>query len=165
MSDHCPLALDRDGYTAVLDGRNLDLTYSEFEILYHLAASPGRVFSTEQLYSAAWGEDAVNAAATARVCVYRIRKKLGAHSALIETVRKVGYRFAARGAVVRPAQVGAAPGVPPGVVAGLAGGIAAAARALAVLSPSDSADLEALKRLHDDPDVRRLVGLGEGGDA
>lgn len=89
-----PLALNLETYQAGLDGRPLDLTYMEYELLRYLAAHPGRVFTREVLLSRVWGYEYFGGARTVDVHVRRLRAKLGEeHAHLIETVRSVGYRF------------------------------------------------------------------------
>ena len=81
-------------YTARLDGRVLDLTFKEFELLKYLAQHPGRVFTRHQLLQEVWGYDYFGGTRTVDVHVRRLRAKLGPeHEALIGTVRNVGYRF------------------------------------------------------------------------
>jgi DNA-binding response OmpR family regulator len=81
-------------YTAKLDGRVLDLTFKEFELLKYLAQHPGRVFTRHQLLQEVWGYDYFGGTRTVDVHVRRLRAKLGPeHEALIGTVRNVGYRF------------------------------------------------------------------------
>jgi two-component system alkaline phosphatase synthesis response regulator PhoP len=89
-----PLALNLETYQAAVDGRPLDLTYMEYELLRFLAARPGRVFTREVLLSQVWGYEYFGGARTVDVHVRRLRAKLGEeHAHLIETVRSVGYRF------------------------------------------------------------------------
>ena len=89
-----PLALNLETYQAVLDGRTLDLTFMEYELLRFLAAHPGKVFTREVLLSRVWGYEYFGGARTVDVHVRRLRAKLGEeHAGLIETVRSVGYRF------------------------------------------------------------------------
>ena len=87
------LVIDPSGYTARLRGRALDLTYKEFELLRHLAANPGRVFTRAQLLQEVWGYDYFGGTRTVDVHVRRLRAKLGDLEQLIGTVRNVGYRF------------------------------------------------------------------------
>ena len=88
-----PLAIDPDGYAATLDGRPLNLARREFELLALLAASPGQVFTAEQIYDRVWG-NRFGDLSTVTVHVQRIRKKLGDGGARwVQTVRGVGYRF------------------------------------------------------------------------
>lgn len=89
-----PIEIDEDGYLASVAGEQLDLTYTEFELLKYLVANPGRVLTREQLLSAVWGYDYYGGTRTVDVHVRRLRAKLGAeHDWLIGTVRNVGYRF------------------------------------------------------------------------
>ena len=88
------LVVDEATYTARVSGRQLDLTYKEFELLKFLAQHPGRVFTRAQLLQEVWGYDYFGGTRTVDVHVRRLRAKLGAeHEALIGTVRNVGYRF------------------------------------------------------------------------
>lgn len=88
------IVIDEAGYAAKLNGKQLDLTYTEFELLKYLAQHPGRVFSREQLLSDVWGYDYYGGTRTVDVHVRRLRAKLGPeHESVIGTVRNVGYRF------------------------------------------------------------------------
>ena len=78
----------------LLNGAQLDLTYTEFELLKYLAQHPGRVFSRETLLSDVWGYDYYGGTRTVDVHVRRLRAKLGQYDHYIGTVRNVGYRFA-----------------------------------------------------------------------
>jgi DNA-binding response OmpR family regulator len=90
------VTVDEATYTAKLNGRALDLTFKEFELLKHLAQHPGRVFTRQQLLQEVWGYDYFGGTRTVDVHVRRLRAKLGSeHETLIGTVRNVGYRFVA----------------------------------------------------------------------
>jgi hypothetical protein len=93
--DGAPLVrIDTVRRTAEIDGRELDLTYLEFELLAHLVAHPGRVHTRDQLVSTVWGYGHVGDGRTVDVHVARLRRKLGAeHRAAIQTVRRVGYKY------------------------------------------------------------------------
>jgi DNA-binding response OmpR family regulator len=87
------VVIDEASYSAKVQGRPLDLTFKEFELLRFLAQHPGRVFSREQLLSEVWGYDYFGGTRTVDVHVRRLRAKLGDLESLIGTVRNVGYRF------------------------------------------------------------------------
>ena len=88
------LVIDENTYSARIDGRVLDLTYKEFELIKHLAQHPGRVFTRAQLLQEVWGYDYFGGTRTVDVHVRRLRAKLGLeYEVLIGTVRNVGYRF------------------------------------------------------------------------
>lgn len=91
------IVIDEAGYSAKVSGTQLDLTYTEFELLKYLAQHPGRVFSRQQLLSDVWGYDYFGGTRTVDVHVRRLRAKLGPeHESVIGTVRNVGYRFVAQ---------------------------------------------------------------------
>ncbi len=92
--EHSGLALNLETYQAAINGRPLDLTYMEYELLKFLASHPGKVFSRETLLSRVWGYDYYGGARTVDVHIRRLRAKLGEeHANLIQTVRSVGYSF------------------------------------------------------------------------
>jgi DNA-binding response OmpR family regulator len=89
------VAINSDTYQVTVDGRPLDLTYKEFELLRFLASRPGRVFTRGSLLREVWGYDFYGGTRTVDVHIRRLRAKLGPeHEHLIETVRGVGYRAA-----------------------------------------------------------------------
>jgi DNA-binding response OmpR family regulator len=87
------VTIDEVSYQAKVNGRALDLTFKEFELLRFLAGHPQRVFTREQLLSEVWGYDYFGGTRTVDVHVRRLRAKLGDMESLIGTVRNVGYRF------------------------------------------------------------------------
>ncbi|MFJ8583452.1 winged helix-turn-helix domain-containing protein [Streptomyces sp. NPDC093595] len=89
-----PVTVDSSRRTAFVDGRPLDLTYLEFELLAHLVAHPHRVHTRDQLVTTVWGYGHVGDGRTVDVHVARLRRKLGAeHRRTIQTVRRVGYKY------------------------------------------------------------------------
>jgi DNA-binding response OmpR family regulator len=94
LVEYGDLALNLETYQATIDGRPLDLTYMEYELLKFFTTHPGKVFTREQLLSRVWGYEYYGGARTVDVHVRRLRAKLGEERAgLIQTVRSVGYRF------------------------------------------------------------------------
>jgi DNA-binding response OmpR family regulator len=90
-----PLSIDTDTYRVTANGRPVDLTFKEFELLRYLAERPGRVFTRPSLLREVWGYDFYGGTRTVDVHVRRLRAKLGPeYEHLIETVRSVGYRAA-----------------------------------------------------------------------
>ncbi len=90
--EHLGVRIDRVRHRAYAEGRELDLTPTEFRLLECLLRQPGRAFTRHQLMDAAIGEGAIVLERTIDVHIKTLRKKLGT-SDLIETVRGVGYRF------------------------------------------------------------------------
>ncbi len=88
------LLIDRESFTVCLEGRALDVSRTEFELLALLASQPGRVFTREQILDGAWRDGGCVTDRTVDAHIKSLRKKIG-HAELIETVRGVGYRFKA----------------------------------------------------------------------
>ncbi len=86
------LTLNLDTREALLDGRPLDLTAREFELLLTLLNAPGRVFTREMLLAKLWGYDFYGDERVVDSHIKNLRRKLGRD--YIETVRGVGYRAA-----------------------------------------------------------------------
>ena len=82
------------GRREVLAGKkNVELTYTEFNILYTVARRPGLVFTRYQIVDAVHGDDYLVTDRAVDVQIVSLRKKLGSFGKYIETVRGVGYRF------------------------------------------------------------------------
>jgi two-component system phosphate regulon response regulator PhoB len=89
------IEVDRTHHVARLEGRELELTPTEFQLLWTFARQPGRPFSRAELMDASRGEDTTAMERTIDVHIRSLRRKLGEHASAIETVRGVGYRFKA----------------------------------------------------------------------
>ena len=90
------LSLDPDRREAKVDGRMLELTYVEFELLRTLVAQPGKVFSRRALLQAIWGDSSYREPRTIDVHVRHLREKVEQDPSepdLILTVRGAGYRL------------------------------------------------------------------------
>ena len=85
--------VDRDRHRVTILDEPLDLTPSEFGLLGALVRQPGRVFSRAELIDSALGGDSLVLERTIDVHVRSLRKKMGGHAVLVETVRGIGYRF------------------------------------------------------------------------
>jgi two-component system phosphate regulon response regulator PhoB len=90
--EHLAVRIDRVRHRAFAEGRELDLTPTEFRLLECMLRQPGRAFTRHQLMDAAIGEGAIVLERTIDVHIKTLRRKLGTAD-LIETVRGVGYRF------------------------------------------------------------------------
>lgn len=87
-----PLVLDDKTYEAYLDGRKLDLSTKEFQILSLLMKHPNNVLTREQIYENVWGDDygEIN---TVTVHIKNIRKKTGGRYDFIKTIWGIGYKY------------------------------------------------------------------------
>jgi len=88
------ITLDRQRREVHIEGERVDLTFSEFEILWLLAGNPGQVFTRARIVEGVRGADAAITERAVDVRLVRLRRKLGAVAGSIETVRGVGYRLA-----------------------------------------------------------------------
>ncbi len=77
----------------IANGKPVDLTFTEFQVLYYLAKRPGWVFTRTQIVDAVRGDDYPVTDRSVDVQIVGLRKKLGSCGRYIETVRGVGYRF------------------------------------------------------------------------
>lgn len=83
-------------YKVEKDGRDLDLSRNEFELLIFLSKNPRQVFSREQLYERIWGFDSYGDLNTVTVTINRLRQKIEdnpKNPKYILTVWGVGYKF------------------------------------------------------------------------
>jgi two-component system alkaline phosphatase synthesis response regulator PhoP len=85
------LIIDATQYKTSINSKIFVLAKKEFELLYLLAAQPGRVFLRNEILSQVWGNDVIVGDRTIDVHVRKIRVKLGVD--LITTVKGVGYKF------------------------------------------------------------------------
>jgi len=90
--EHMGVRIDRVRHRALVEGKEIDLTPTEFRLLECLVRQPGRAFTRHQLMDSAIGDGAVVLERTIDVHIKTLRRKLGTAD-LIETVRGVGYRF------------------------------------------------------------------------
>ncbi|MDG4834531.1 response regulator transcription factor [Solwaraspora sp. WMMD1047] len=90
-----PVALDPARRTVAVGGEPVQLTSTEFDLLAHLMARPGRVFTREELLASVWGYAAHSGTRTVDVHVAQVRAKLGVGAEVIRTHRGVGYACAA----------------------------------------------------------------------
>lgn len=90
------LEIDTGSRQVSVNGREVQLTTKEYEILLFLASHPGIVFTKERLLDAIWGNEYFGDTATIAVHTHKIRKKIETdptNPAYIETIWGTGYRF------------------------------------------------------------------------
>lgn len=90
---HGPLSLDRTRHRVSVEGAEVNLTATEFELLRVLMQSPGRVLSRAQLVEHAYGTDHYITDRTVDSHIRRVRRKLTTAADLLETVYGVGFRL------------------------------------------------------------------------
>jgi len=89
------LVINLDAYELMVDGKRVDTPPKEMELLYHLALTPNRVYTRNQLLDEVWGFDYFGDSRTVDVHVKRLREKLEGVSDKwsLKTVWGVGYKF------------------------------------------------------------------------
>jgi len=89
------LVINLDSYELMVDGKRVDTPPKELELLFHLASSPNRVFTRNQLLDEVWGFDYFGDSRTVDVHIKRLREKLEGVSDQwsLKTVWGVGYKF------------------------------------------------------------------------
>jgi two-component system phosphate regulon response regulator PhoB len=88
-----PIQIDRSAHRVAIEGRDIDLTATEYKLLLTLVERRGRVQSRPQLLETVWEAQPDIQTRTVDMHVQRLRTKLGVAGELIETVRGFGYRF------------------------------------------------------------------------
>ncbi|WLR49816.1 response regulator transcription factor [Bacillus tianshenii] len=90
------LTIDEKGYNVFVEGKQVDLSAKEFQLLYFLATHEGQVFSKEQLFDRVWGYERYGDINTITVYIRKIREKIEttpSKPTFIKTVWGIGYKF------------------------------------------------------------------------
>ena len=88
-----PISVILSSRFASCEGKELELTMREFDLLAYLMQNAGEVFSRDALLKNVWGWDFSGGSRTVDMHVLTLRQKLGNHADMIETIRGVGYRL------------------------------------------------------------------------
>ena len=87
------LVIDFTGRTVEVDGRRVDLSPKEYDLLFYMASNKNIALTREMLITNVWGYDFYGDDRTLDTHIKLLRKSLGPYSKLIVTLRGVGYRF------------------------------------------------------------------------
>lgn len=88
------LYIDKDAYLTYIDGKRLELTLKEFELLLYLKENAGRVLTRDQLLNAIWGYDYMGDTRTVDSHIARLRTKLSDFGTThLKTIYGMGYKF------------------------------------------------------------------------
>lgn len=87
------VAIDRDARQVVLDGKNVDLSPTEYKLLNYLMSNTGKALSRRQILNQVWNYDYYGNLRTVDTHINRLRIKLGDKGRYIRTVRGYGYRY------------------------------------------------------------------------
>lgn len=87
------LSLSPNEHRVTIDGKEIELTYKEFELLKLFLENQGIAFTRDQLFRMVWESDFCVESRTIDIHIGTLRQKLGKYGKLIKTVRNVGYRL------------------------------------------------------------------------
>ncbi|MBN1799412.1 MAG: response regulator [Spirochaetales bacterium] len=87
------LLIDPAKHKVLIEDKEVELTLTEFRILYYLASKPGWVCTRYQIVEATRGKDYFVTDRSVDVLIFGLRNKMGKYGSYIETVRGIGYRF------------------------------------------------------------------------
>ena len=87
------ITVDDKKHKVYSNGKEIELTFKEYEILKYLLRNKGIAVTREQLLNKIWGYDSESETRTVDSHILTLRKKLGESGSLIETIRHVGYKL------------------------------------------------------------------------
>ncbi len=87
------ITMKEDEHKVIVEGRKVELTHKEFEMLRIFMKNPNLVFSRDKLMNKIWGTDYIGESRTVDMHIKTLRKKLGNCGGQIKTVIGVGYRL------------------------------------------------------------------------
>ena len=87
------ISLNTKKRSVLVDGKEAELTYKEFELLHYLMMNDGIVLTRDKLLEEVWGFDYYGESRTVDMHIRSLRQKLGDSSDVIKTVRNVGYKI------------------------------------------------------------------------
>lgn len=90
--EYSGIRLDYDKRTASVDGRDISLTFKEFELLYFLLSNPNIVLTRDRIIEKIWGYDFEGETRTVDVHIASIRSKIEPYQSIIKTIRSLGYK-------------------------------------------------------------------------
>ena len=87
------IVLDKNAHQVTIDGRPVDLSYKEFELLTYFMENKGVALSREKILNHVWNYDYFGDARTIDTHVKKLRSKMGEKGEVIRTVWGMGYKF------------------------------------------------------------------------
>lgn len=93
VKDYGGIIIDSDGRTVTVDGKNVEMSLREYELLKYLVDNQGIALSRDKILNNVWNYDYYGDSRTIDSHIKKIRRKLGKKGKYIETMRGVGYKF------------------------------------------------------------------------
>ncbi len=91
--DYAGIEIDKNGRTVKVDGKNLELSLREYELLIYLVENENIALSRDKILNNVWNYDYYGDSRTIDSHIKKIRHKLGKKGRYIKTVRGIGYKF------------------------------------------------------------------------
>ena len=93
VKDYGGIVIDADGRTVTVDGKNVEMSLREYELLKYLVDNEGIALSRDKILNNVWNYDYYGDSRTIDSHIKKIRHKLGKKGKYIETIRGIGYKF------------------------------------------------------------------------
>lgn len=93
QNENAGVSIDREAHQVVIDGKNVDLSPTEYKLLNYLMTNSGKALSRRQILNQVWNYEYYGDLRTVDTHINRLRVKLGDKGKLIHTVRGYGYRY------------------------------------------------------------------------
>lgn len=87
------ITIDKTAHQVIIDGKNIELSYKEFELLAYFVANKGVALSREKILNSVWNYDYFGDARTIDTHVKKLRSKMGDKGEYIKTIWGMGYKF------------------------------------------------------------------------
>lgn len=93
LKDHAGIVIDNDARTVTVDGKNVELSFREYELLKYLIDNENIALSRDKILNTVWNYDYYGDSRTIDSHIKKIRHKLGKKGKYIQTIRGIGYKF------------------------------------------------------------------------
>lgn len=93
LKDHAGIVIDNDARTVTVDGKNIELSFREYELLKYLVDNENIALSRDKILNTVWNYDYYGDSRTIDSHIKKVRHKLGKKGKYIQTIRGIGYKF------------------------------------------------------------------------
>ena len=93
LKSHDGIVIDDDARTVTVDGKNVELSFREYELLKYLIENENIALSRDKILNTVWNYDYYGDSRTIDSHIKKIRHKLGKKGKYIQTIRGIGYKF------------------------------------------------------------------------
>ena len=93
LKNHAGIVIDNDARTVTVDGKNVELSFREYELLKYLVDNENIALSRDKILNTVWNYDYYGDSRTIDSHIKKVRHKLGKKGKYIQTIRGIGYKF------------------------------------------------------------------------